>query len=306
MLWVIGIGLYLLLGRQLPVKTRPTLLLAGIAALVAIRLFISHRAQQEWMLSQMFTITGADQVFLFDRKYLVVLAAVLVLWAALFRRMRQVTGLLPESLSMVGQITVLTALGFLILPNRVRFGPFVGGISYIGERMSLATATLIVAFLAMVPAKRWHAIAGLLTAAVFFGFLFVDDRSANRLEDRLTTIVNQLPAGQKVIFAPAPRAVRIESFTHLLERACIGRCYAYADYEPASHEFRVRVNGLTPYVVPTYADSYSMQMGTYVVQRRDLPVYAITQCAPHDPNYCIRSLHEGEVVDPYHSRSAMH
>ena len=301
--WAVSITVYLFLARRLSGRGQLYLFVAALAGLAAGRLVLTHRFQTEWLQVQLFTVTGADQVLVYDNKYLVVLAALLLLWAALFRRLRRSLGAISDSFSLLGQIILLNALGFLILPDRVRLGPFVGGISFIAQRMSLATAILMVALLAMVPPKRWQAAVALVTAAVFFAFLFIDDLGANRMEDRLTAIVDQLPPGQRVIFVPAPRPIRVDSYSHLLDRVCIGRCFNYADYEPSSNDFRVRVNGDNPYVVPSYADSYYMQMGTYVVKPRDLPLYAITRCAPRDQNYCLRSLHAGEVVDPYQPTS---
>jgi len=303
-LWAVSIAVYMFLARRLSGRGRIYLLVAALAGVAGARIVLTYRFQTEWLHLQLFTVTGADQVLVYDKKYLVVLAAVLLLWAALFRRLRRSPSAMSDSVSLLGQIILLNALGFLILPDRARLGQFVGGISFIAERMSLATAILIVALLAMVPPKRWHAAIALITAAVFFAFLFVDDWGANRMEDRLTAIVDQLPPGQRVIFVPAPRPVRVDAYSHLLDRVCIGRCFNYSDYEPSSNDFRVRVNGDNPYVVPSYADSYYMQMGTYVVKPRDLPLYAITQCARRDQNYCLRSLRAGEVVDPYQPKSS--
>jgi hypothetical protein len=61
----------------------------------------------------------------------------------------------------------------------------------------------------------------------------------------------------------------------MIDRACIGRCYSYANYEPSTAQFRVRVNAPNPIVTPEYADSSGMQMGMYVVKESDLPLYQL-------------------------------
>jgi hypothetical protein len=67
----------------------------------------------------------------------------------------------------------------------------------------------------------------------------------------------------------------VNPLTPMMDRSCIGRCYSYANYEPSTAQFRVRVNGENPFVAATYADSYAMQTGKYVVKQQDLPLYQI-------------------------------
>jgi hypothetical protein len=62
---------------------------------------------------------------------------------------------------------------------------------------------------------------------------------------------------------------------HTLDRACIGRCFAYANYEPPSKAFRVRVESENRVVVATDAESGALQLGSYVVKPRDLPLFQI-------------------------------
>ena len=62
---------------------------------------------------------------------------------------------------------------------------------------------------------------------------------------------------------------------HTLDRACIGRCFGYANYEPPSKAFRVQVESENPIVVTTDGESGALQLGTYVVKPRDLPLRQI-------------------------------
>ena len=62
----------------------------------------------------------------------------------------------------------------------------------------------------------------------------------------------------------------------MIDRACLGRCFSYANYEPSTWQFRVRATGPNPYVVWTYEDSWSMQAGLYAVRPADLPMYQAT------------------------------
>ena len=59
---------------------------------------------------------------------------------------------------------------------------------------------------------------------------------------------------------------------HMIDRACVGRCFSYANYEASTAQFRIRAVAENPYVTSRYRDSWAMQAGKYVVQDRDLPL----------------------------------
>jgi len=61
----------------------------------------------------------------------------------------------------------------------------------------------------------------------------------------------------------------------VIDRACIGHCYSYANYEPSIAQFRIRATAENPYVAYTYEDSWLMHVGAYVVKDRDLPLYQV-------------------------------
>jgi hypothetical protein len=115
-----------------------------------------------------------------------------------------------------------------------------------------------------------------LVALLFFGFLYRDEGALNAFEDRIATLVSQLPPGQRVVSAIDDPSLRISALTHMIDRACLGRCYSYANYEPSTAQFRIRVVADNPIVVSTYADSSQLQDGSYVVKERDVPLYQVT------------------------------
>jgi hypothetical protein len=61
----------------------------------------------------------------------------------------------------------------------------------------------------------------------------------------------------------------------MIDRACMGRCYSFANYEPSTRQFRVRAMADNPFVVRTYSDSWALQTGAYLVKPADLPIYAV-------------------------------
>jgi hypothetical protein len=84
---------------------------------------------------------------------------------------------------------------------------------------------------------------------------------------------------------------------HSVERACIGHCFSYENYEPASGEFRVRVREGSPLVVSSTDVAEDMASGEYEVDQVDLPLKQIYQCdASELTKLCIRDLTAGQVL----------
>jgi len=94
----------------------------------------------------------------------------------------------------------------------------------------------------------------------------------------------------------APPGSRIAFVGHAVERACIGHCFSYANYEAASGEFRVRVQKGSPVATSSTDDAEDMASGEYEVGDEDLPMKQIYQCDAGDlTKLCIRELESGET-----------
>src|SRR5258708_12014258 len=117
------------------------------------------------------------------------------------------------------------------------------------------------------------------------------------MEANAERLVENLPAGTRVIVrARAPADSRIAFIGHAVERACIGHCFSYANYEPASGEFRVRVRKGSPVVTSSTDDAEDMASGEYEVDETDLPLKQIYQCDAFDlTKLCIRGLEPRET-----------
>jgi hypothetical protein len=132
---------------------------------------------------------------------------------------------------------------------------------------------------------------------VFFAFLYQDTGWLNQLEANAEKLVENLPAGTRVIVtARALEGSRIPFIGHSVERACIGHCFSYANYEPASGEFRVRVREGSPVATSSTDLAEDMASGEYEVDDADLPIKQIWQCDEKDlTRLCIRDLLAGET-----------
>ena len=114
-----------------------------------------------------------------------------------------------------------------------------------------------------------------LIAGVFFTFLYRDTRALNQIEDSIDRAVAQLPPNQRVVNGLTDSDRRVNRFVHMVDRACIGVCFSYGNYEPTTKQFRVqvaRVNAIN--VFETWASS-QVETGSYMVKTTDLPLFQI-------------------------------
>jgi len=273
--WAIGLMLYTYVARRIPARMRPWLLVAGLLVIVLFRVVVSRSFPAEWSPQQLTLATGADQVFVFDGKYYLFLVGLLAIWGSLFLEMMRGRSLKELVSSVRFQLSVLSAAAVAILPTAVALPGYNQALIFIGERMSLGVGISICATLAIAQARAAHRYALLFLAAGYFLFLFRDERLLNRFEDHVEEIVAQLPPGQRVVSPFIDPDLRVNALAHMVDRACMGRCYSYANYEPSTAQFRVRVVDANPIVAEHYNDAWELQTGRHVVQDREVPLFRI-------------------------------
>jgi hypothetical protein len=273
--WTVALLAYLWLARRMTPRKRAILMAVSLAAMVAARAVVTGMMSYIWLPQQMVEITGTDQLWVFDGKYLVPFLGLLLVSVLLFVRLLGKSGARNVVSGLPFQIGVLSAAGVFIVPTRLQIPGYNHALVYIAERMSLAVGICLCALLAAAPMRAYHRYAMGVVALLFFGFLYRDEGALNAFEDRMTRLVSQLPPGQRVVSAINDPTLRISALTHMIDRACLGRCYSYANYEPSTAQFRIRAVAENPIVVSTYADSSNLQEGSYVVKQSDVPLYQV-------------------------------
>jgi hypothetical protein len=183
-----------------------------------------------------------------------------------------------------------------LLPENLRLSND-GWIGLLSSRLTTISAIFGVCLLGAWKPRKWHLAGFSVCGLVFFSFLYQDTGWLNQLEENAENLVEDLPAGTRVIVTVrAPADSRIAFIAHTVERACIGHCFSYANYEPASGEFRVRVRKGSPVVTSSTDDAEDMASGEYEVDGTDLPIKQIYQCDEKDlTKLCIRDLAAGET-----------
>jgi hypothetical protein len=241
-------------------------------------------------------MTGADQVWLYGRCYIVLSLALLAVWALCFRRVLNTRGVARALLDVRFQLCGLCAASLVLLPAGVLLPGYRSSLDYVSERMSLGGAVLFCALLASVRLPKPLVGAMAAIAVVFFGLSYADERALNQVETEMARAVAQLPPGQRVVSAVAAPESRIRSLDHVVDRICVGRCFSYANYEPSTAQFRVRAYHENPIIVSNYGESYHIQKGEYVVKPRDLPMYNIDLCDPASQQICVAPLRAGVTL----------
>ena len=291
--WAVAMLAYLWLMRRQPKwgLSAGRLFAAALAAMILTHIAMSLSMMTHWTWEQIERSAGVDQVWVFGDKYLAVSVGLLLLWALPFAALVRRESARKVLSSEPFHLCALTAAGIVLIPSWAWIPAYYHALVFISQRLSLALAICLCAFLARAPVSAWQRYAMTALALLFFAFLYADERTINAFEDQVDVLVASLPPGQRVIGAVQTLGVQVDPLPHIFDRACIGRCYSYANYEPSSGQFRIRVVGNQSMVAPTDADASRMQIGAYVVRPRDLPLFQI-EAAP-DGRVYLRSLSAG-------------
>jgi hypothetical protein len=299
-LWFLGAAVYRMLWLKIPGWPKLLLPACAIAACLAVRWFIAHHPsyEVEWRQVPLWSLTGTDQFDVFgDRySYISIAIALLVLLStalAVFRSSSRAD--FWKDRRLLFELYVVSFSATALLPENLHTDPNGGWIGVLATRLTLITAIFGLCWVDSLPPRSWHLLSYSVAAAVFFTFLYQDTAFLNRMEASAESVTRPLPFGTRTLASIfAPSAYRT-MYLHIPDRACIGHCFLVSNYEPPTHQFRIRVRQGSPVVTASDDDCEDMQSGTYDVQEEDLPLKQIYQCDASDlTRICIRDLTAGE------------
>lgn len=299
-IWLLGACAYIGLAQNLNFRYHPILLGVPAVMLLGLHYYLWHRYKVSGALWPVYLINGVDQVVLFGHRYMFLyfgaLVFIVICIAADVRR--RAPGEIWANYGIALQLYILLELGVFLLPNTIEFSTSGGPLGYLVERLSTVSAALVCCLLGAMLPKRWHVAGFAALAAVFFTFVYQDTARLNRMEQRVEALIDTIPRGQRVMETVlAPAEWKLKFINHMVDRACIDRCFAYGNYEPSSEQFRVRAAPGNSIVMNWPEDMGSMEAGDYEVQEADLPAYQIYQCSERVTDLCIRRLEAGEDND---------
>jgi hypothetical protein len=270
--WSMSMLAYVWVGRRFSNRARLQLLAGALASIVLLKIALTLRFTTQWLIAQLLSSLGADQVLVFGPAFGIVAVALVALSLRPVARLFSQTPAKALAESFPAQVCILTSSAVALIPTGVMLPGYRLALTFIADRMSLAVAVCVCALLATLPWRRVEQ-AGLAAAAiVFFSLLYPDQRAVGGFENRMELALAPLPPGRRVLGAFNDPSSRINAFTHLIDRACIGHCFSYGNYEPSTDAFRVRANSPNPVVAFRYEDSFNLQNGSYVVNNQDLPL----------------------------------
>jgi hypothetical protein len=245
------------------------------------------------------THNGVDQVLAYPaHAYRAIFAAVaaIVAWVAIAAiRKRDAIESSPD-LGLVLQLCALAQLLDCVTPDGVQV-PGQEALSWIAPRITLISCVFIAVALAMLAAaRRGRQVCLLLsiTAIGYFALLYRDTARVNRLEQSTERLVASIPRDARVVarFHDPPELMRFV-LMQVLDRACIGRCYAFNNYEPSTRQFRLRAEPGNGFVRANEDERKLADRGIIESGGKRIPVFEIGQCRQTGDEICIHPLVPG-------------
>jgi len=306
--WLLAASAYLGVYQVVSGRWRVLLLITGVAALAALRFFLYHRYVADPEKSPFYWFTGADQIAMSSPWYWVLATAFLAL--AVFCLVsstfaNQHEGIHNDAIWLPIHLYILALIGTYLLPDGIHVPPYSAALALITPRLTLIAGIMLCSLLGATRPQTWHLLGFSAIAVVFFAMLYRDTGQLNEMEAKIERLVRTLPPDQRVLGTILPEKNSRFIVQHILDRACIGHCFSYGNYEPSSGAFRVQVIDTNPYVMEDGEATAEMEDGKYIVQPEDLPAYQVYQCGPYYLDLCIRTLAAGEVNDAgaFHSKA---
>ena len=246
-------------------------------------------------------LDGFDQLLVYGRQYLVpaYLFRILVFTCIAAEVVqRRKTPRWWSSFLLPAQLYCLTVLAAALLPTGVRFPRYGAPLELLTERLTLVSAVLICCLIGAARPRKWFTFGFAIIAAIYFFQIYNDTGIYNRMENQIAALVRTIQPGDRVLatFRMFPGARM--GLLHMVDRACIGQCFTYENYEASSRQFRVRAREENNIVMFDRISVRDAEGGKYIVQHRDLPIFEIYQCDASLTTMCMRELKVGEMNDP--------
>ena len=300
-LWTAVLLCYVNLARAIPRQFREWLFIAALAAMIGLRQAIVSQfpSRPVWHVEDVSGIflgmLGTEQVWVFGQKYFavaIVLSAMAgaLLWQFIDAAQRRHVSLWEDELL---DLWILHAAAFVLIPAALQLPQYQHVLAFLPQRISLfGILSLCLLMASRTPAKLAWALF-LPLALVYFSFLYIDSAAYNRVELQVDSLIEKLPPGQRVVGPIYDDGARFPALLHVVDRACIGRCFSFADYEPATGQFRIRAEGPNGMVAWRMSDVQAMEGGEYVVKAADEPFYSLRACEAVG-GLCLQQVKAGE------------
>ncbi len=245
---------------------------------------------------------GSDQLALYGTRYSILSGMALLFGVACFAADRLRRDRAQGSWAAMRvplELHWFAVFAIYVLPDVLRVPFYSGWVGALALRLTTVAAVMGLCVLAFMQPRSWHTAGFAIIAIVFFAFLYQDTATLNRMEAQIEGLIaSSVPSGGRVTATIlAPSDSRLPYIVHMVDRACVGKCFSFQNYEAPSRQFRVRVaEDGSPLNTDDSHASQQMEVGEYVVRPGDLPIAQIYQCDEHDlTRLCVRQLVAGEA-----------
>jgi len=286
--------------RRVPEASRWGVFIAGVCLLVLLQTTLLTRFPTRWVpadilrLDGITELTGAGQMWLYGAQYLIVVAGILLVWFFLFLERLDRGSILADPII---HLWALAMLAFILLPRQIQFPQYRFPLAFIQPRISFFIAVFFCAVVAGGLHGRGLTRASCLLAGAFFTMLFLDARSFNQVDAELNKVVAALPPGQRLVAAfEDTSSVQLNGLIHLSSGACIGRCWDYGNYEPATAQFRVQASAPNGVVADNMDLVAEIEHGHHIVTAQEAPLYSVCRVKGSDAQFELRKLTAGETT----------
>src|ERR1700730_8181564 len=304
-LWFAGLLAYMAIRQKIRWPWRLILPAAIIALFLAGHWYLENWSDFEfsWPERPFYVFNGLDQLVLYSAHYRFVayaLLAIFIFWLASEDVQRRQAPILSSPFFLVVELYLVAFCVTSLLPQNLRAGPYSAWIGLLVSRLTIISALFALCILSSLRPRKPAAIATLACSLLFFILLYRDTATLSRLESHAESITAKFPFGTRVIpTLTSPDDSRIQFVQHIVDRACIGHCFTYSNYEPSSGQFNVRVLPGSTLIAHHAAVAQEMEAGNYIVRASDPPFVDIYQCDPTDFTVlCVRTLTPGEKTGP--------
>jgi hypothetical protein len=307
-LWCLGALAYVLLRRKLPLFWGLGVPVAVIAMAFAAHFYLAHLSnvttlEIDWRERAFYFFNGSDQLVVFTartRWFATACVTIAGSWLAYesLEWRHYLEG--RKRLALFAELYFLSFCIACLSPQNIRTGSEQSWMGLLVNRVTIFVAIFALCALSSLIPRKWTTTALMACALAYFTVLYQDTAVINRLELHAEQVTENLPYGTRVVptIAAAPGS-RISFIEHVVDRACIARCFIYSSYEPSSAQFRIRVNERSSVATDSAMDAQAMEGGDYVVKQVDLPLLNIYQCGADDSTtLCSRELHVGDTTAP--------
>lgn len=205
-------------------------------------------------------------------------------------------GLKQFATTPIGGFTLASMAVVALIPFGVSLPLYAIPITALGQRLSFLVVVGLLSFDALSAPPRAVTACSWLGVIAFFSCLWWHGRQFDTLEAQLRNVLLSAPEGSRVIWNVDSGTTRAGQFAHMIDRACIGHCWSYGNYEPSSQAFPLRAVTRNPVVISDADRQRSLEAGTFSVEAMDLPLHVVEYRAGRETPFTIREATAGETI----------